>query len=319
MQLWEEAEKTSIFGLEVYTFGLFAAAGAILAAVAICLFCRKKGLKAGTGLFTVLLSLLLGAVCSRVAFCLLNQELGYMMPLFSWTWITGGGWSMMGLVGGVLLAGFLSARILREETGTVMDACCLGLPLFMCLERIGEHCIPAFDLSRGLETEWLARSFLAVGDEYDAWLTTWKLAAAYSLVLFGILLWRARKPERPGNLCVRFLILFGAGSIILESLRYDFFLSLSFVGLQHVAALIILCAGVIAAVIRAKDAPVSLKRAALIALPLAGGIALALEFALDRTTMNKFLIYAIMIIAVFTPAVLGLRLLDAGGKGRARR
>lgn len=71
--------------------------------------------------------------------------------------------------------------------------------------------------------------------------------------------------------------------------------------------------------IRAKDAPVSLKRAALIALPLAGGIALALEFALDRTTMNKFLIYAIMILAVFTPAVLGLRLLDAGGKGRVRR
>ena len=39
------------------------------------------------------------------------------------------------------------------------------------------------------------------------------------------------------------------------------------------------------------------------------GIIVGLEFALDRTTWNKILIYVLMIITVAIPAGLGLKML----------
>ena len=56
--------------------------------------------------------------------------------------------------------------------------------------------------------------------------------------------------------------------------------------------------------------------AALISLPLMVGIVLGLEFALDRTTWNKFLLYAVMILTVATPAVMGLKLLNKDTEGK---
>ena len=46
------------------------------------------------------------------------------------------------------------------------------------------------------------------------------------------------------------------------------------------------------------------------------GIVLGLEFALDRTTWNKLLLYAIMILTVAAPAAMGLRLLDKETEGK---
>ena len=311
MQLWEEAARISILGTEVYAFGLYAAAGAAAAVLALCLFIRKRGLPKGTGSLASVLCILLGAFCSRLAFCLMNFELGGLMPLSGWLRITGGGWSMMGLIGGVLLGAWLTARITGQKPGVLLDAAALALPLFITLERIGERYIPEFDISRNLDSEWLANSFLAVRDEYDAYIATYRIAAACAAALFVILLIRAvRKRRRDGDLCVAFLILFGAGAIIMESLRYDLFLSISFVGLQHVTALLVLCAGVIAAAVRCRQGKTGLRRAALIMLPIAGGIGLALEFALDRSTINKFLIYAVMIAVMLTPALMGLRLTE---------
>ena len=49
MNMWEEAPKTGIFGIQVYTFGLYCAIGAVCAVAAICLLCRAEKLKKGTG------------------------------------------------------------------------------------------------------------------------------------------------------------------------------------------------------------------------------------------------------------------------------
>jgi hypothetical protein len=115
---------------------------------------------------------------------------------------------------------------------------------------------------------------------------------------------------------LRFLLLFGAASIITESLRYDFFLSVSFVGLQQVAAALMLALGVILAIRRSKRPKSVLAVAAVVSLPLMVGIVLGLEFALDRTTWNKMLLYAIMILTVAAPAVMGLKLLNTDKEGK---
>ena len=167
------------------------------------------------------------------------------MPLGSWLNLAGGGWSMMGLIGGVLLAAWLTARLTRQKPGMLWDISACALPVFMAMERAGEECVPEFDYSRTLMSSFLNGTFLAFEDADGFHLATWRLAAIVMLVLFLVLVWDLIRSPRHGNTCLLFLLLFGACSVLLESLRYDRFLSITFVGLQHVMAALYLASGVL--------------------------------------------------------------------------
>ena len=124
---------------------------------------------------------------------------------------------------------------------------CLSLLPLVAAERIGENRMDYFDISRTLDSSFLKGSFLAVGED-EIYLATYYVAAAVAVILFVVLLVSAARCGMNGGLTIRFLLLFGAASIITESLRYDFFLSISFVGLQQVAAALMLALGVILAI-----------------------------------------------------------------------
>lgn len=315
MNLIEEAVIINIFGVDVYAFGAYVALGTLCAMAVIFVMGKALGLKAGTAPLAALLGIVLGFAFSRLVFCLLNQELGSMMPLSAWLQVNGGGFSMFGLVGGVFLAGWLAARISGDNTRRVLDMMSLAVLPVVVAERIGESRIEDFDISRPLDNGFLARSFLATGGD-DPCLATYYLAAAVSFAIFVFLLFRIRNNRRDGHTAVSFLMTFGAASVVLESLRYDRFLSISFVGLQQIAAALMLGIGVVLAVKESGSFRTPAAVAALISLPLMVGIVLGLEFALDRTTWNKLLLYAMMIVTVAVPAVLGHRLLGRAGKGK---
>ena len=311
MSLINEAVILDIFGIRMYAFGLYVTLGT-LAALAVTAVCgRVLRLKPGTVPLTALCAILCGALLSRLAFCLMNQELGRMTPLSFWPQLNGGGWSLFGLIGGVFLGGLISAKITGERTGNILDALSLSLLPLIAAERIGENRIEDFDISRPLDSTFLNGTFLTV-DEGEPCLATYYVAAIVAAALFIALVIRFSRTERDGNLTIAFLLLFGAASIITESLRYDRFLSISFVGLQQVAAAIMLGLGLILS-IRRSGKPKSVQAVlAAVSIPLFVGIVIGLEFALDRTTWNKILIYIGMIISVGIPAGLGLKLLSMG-------
>ncbi len=315
MNLLEEAVIIEIFGVKVYAFGFCVMLGAICSMITLGLLAKNFGVKPGTAPLTALLAMVCGIVCSRLTFCLLNQELGRMTPVSFWPQVAGGGWSMFGLIGGIFLGGWISSRIMKEKTARILDILSVALLPTVIAERIAENRIEDFDISRALDSQWLAKSFLAVGED-EPCLATYYLAAAAALVLFVILLIRILKSQTDGDTVIAFLLLFGAGAVVLESLRYDRFLSISFVGLQQIAAAIMLAIGVVIAFKHGRKRKPRLAIAALISLPLMVGIVLGLEFALDRTTWNKLLLYAIMILTVAAPAAMGLRLLDKETEGK---
>ena len=314
MSLYEDAAKISVFGLEMYRFGFFVMLGMIAAAGVFAFLSWARRAEKGTAPLQLLLSIALGAVCSRVLFCLLNRELGALMPLSSWFRISGGGWSMMGLVAGVLLAALLTAKLTGQKTGLTVDMAACALPLFMALERFGEGCVPEFDYSRKLSTDFLNGTFLTFSDYDGYYLCTWKLAAIVMLILFPILIADLIRSRKDGDTGILFLLLFGSVSVILESLRYDRFLSVSFVGLQQILAAVYMAAGLIVLARRAGRRQKALKNAALISVLAAAAIAIGLEFALDRTTISPILIYAVYILVMAVPVVLGLKLRGAERK-----
>ena len=314
MNLIEEAVIIELFGIRMYAFGVYAALGALLAVIVLAVAGRTLGLKKGTVPLTALLSMICGLLVSRLAFCLLNRELGRLTPLSFWPQLNGGGWSMFGLIAGVYAGGWISAKIAGEKTGQILDALSLAVLPMIAAERFGESRIEDFDISRPLDSTFLNGSFLAVGVD-EPCLATYYVAAAVAILLFVMLTIRFARKERDGNLTIAFLLLFGAAAIVTESLRYDRFLSITFVGLQHVSAAVILCVGVVLAACRyvsqerngkGKKGIVPLAFGTVLA---AAGIAVGLEFALDRTSWNALLVYAVYILVMAVPAVMGILLL----------
>ena len=314
MNLIEEAVIIELFGIRMYAFGVYVTLGALLAVAVFAIAGRNLSMKAGSVPLTVLLSSVCGILMSRICFCLMNRELGGITPLSYWPQLNGGGWSMVGLICGVFLGGYISAKITGEKAGRILDLLSLSILPLMAAERIGESRIEDFDISRPLDSTFLSGSFLALGEDEPV-LATYYIAAATAIVLFTVLVFRFSRREREGNLTIAFLLMYGASSIITESLRYDRFLSISFVGLQQVSAAIILALGVFLAVKRSNRPKSFLASAAMISIPLTICIVISLEFALDRTTWNKILIYTAMIIAVCIPAGMGLKLLNISRKG----
>lgn len=312
MALSEETEKITVIGLEMHRFGFFVMLGMIASAIAIGYLSWKKQCSKGTTPLLLFLCLTLGAICSRLTFCLLNQELGGLMPISSWLRITGGGWSIVGLVGGVLLAGWLTEKITRQDSGKLLDIATCVLPLFIALERLGEGAVPEFDYSRQLTTGVFDHTFLAFTDTYGTYLATWKIAAIVMGILFLVLFRDILSNVRYGDTCILFLMLFGTCSVILESLRYDRFLSISFVGLQQILAAVMLEIGMIAATLRADKKVKRLGYIGIVSVIIAAGICVGLEFALDRTMFNKILIYVAYILVMSIPLLIGIRVRNSG-------
>ena len=307
--LYEEAEKISILGFDVYRFGFFVMLGLTAAAGVIAFLCWAKRVRKGTAPVLLALALVLGGLFSRLFFCLLNTELGAMMPFGSWLRFTGGGWSMMGLVGGVMLAAWLTAVLTRQKAGLMLDITSCALLPFMVLERVGEGSVPEFDYSRRLSATFLNNTFLTFSDYDGYYLYTWKVTAIVMLILFPILIFDLTRSKKDGDTCILFLLLFGGCSILLESLRYDQFLTVrTFIGLQHIAAAVLLAIGVIILAARAGKRQKNLAIAAVISVAAMVGIAVGLEFALDRTDFNTILLYTAYVLVVAVPVVLGLML-----------
>lgn len=315
--MWDEVSKVSLFGQDVYVWGLCCAIGALLFVLSLHLMEKPSRLKKGTSSLLGLMSLIAGFLFSRVLFCLLDRSLGFGIPLNAWYRIDGGGASMFGALGGVILACWLVSSVTDQSFSCVADLAAPAFLLFVMAERIGEHWIPDFGVSRQLEGEWISGSFLAVQGEYGAaYLATYFLEAACALILFIILTAVLRKEHRDGRVGFLFLLLFGASQTLMESLRYDYHISISFVGLQQILAYILIIIAVIIAAVRYGKKLRGLSAAALVSLPVTVGLLILLEFALDRTAISKYLLYPLFILMLAVPVTLAL-LLTKSGKQKA--
>ena len=150
MMLREDAVRISLFGTEMYPFGLCCAVGAVCALIAAGVICRMRKSRPGTAPLLGLLCLVLGIICSRLAFCLMDQELGTMMPFGAWFLADRGGWSLFGAIGGVMLGAWLTARIAGEKPARMLDAASVSMCLFIAAERLAEDRIDGFNISRTL-------------------------------------------------------------------------------------------------------------------------------------------------------------------------
>ncbi len=311
--MWEDAVTTYFLGVKVYAFGLYAALGMALAMIALGMLLRRAKWPKGATALTGALAIACGFAVSRLFFCFMDQGLGGPVPPRGVLLVTGGGYSMMGALLGACIGAIAAAKIMKRPPAGLLDLLSPALLLFVACERLGEGHIADFGISRPLVGDLLKGSFLAVEGDYDWALATYLLESFTALMLALVLLRDVNKKERrPGNTFLLFLLLFGATQVILESLRFDQHMHLSFVGLQQIIALLMLYAGLTVLSLRRMKEKRGTAVAALALMPVIAGIGVGLEFAIDRTTVNRFLLYAVFILVIAVPAALGLKLRKEG-------
>ena len=320
MTLWKETPITEIFGVEIYTFGLYCMIGVLCAMAALWVFCRAHDMKKGTAPLLSLLCAVCGVLASRLVFCLSSIFISGEISLKLWASLSSGGWSFFGMIAGVFCGACLCSLITKEKRTQLLDAASCALPLTMAAERFAERIFNGFNVSRELQADGFPQNtFLAVQDEYYlnvSFLATYLCAAIASIALFLILVFFLTRGDREdGDLWILFMILCGAGGIMLESLRYDMHLEYHFVRFQQVFAVIFLVIGVVFAGIRNRGAHKGFFRTAVISLPLVIGACGGIEYALDRTSVSHYLLYLMMFVALAVPVAFGILLLRKREKG----
>lgn len=117
----------------------------------------------------------------------------------------------------------------------------------------------------------------------------------------------SRKAVRPGTLAERFLLLLGATQIFLESHREDECIRFGFVRFAQLAAIVVIAAvfayRLVLRVRRHGWSGGTITRIAAFVLMIA--LCVGIEFALDKSSINNHLLYAVMAagLAVLTAAV----------------
>ncbi len=238
----------TLFGLTAHAYGAFAAVGALLTLLLMGLLGYQSRMPAGTARVFGLLAIPLGIAGARLAYCALN--IGLFTETYENPWLMlrffDGGLSMTGLLLGLLLAAYLTSRVMKVSCGKVADVMCVPLGLLIALLREAERFT---DLGAGKVAEggalvkaapWLFLSRRAgVNVEYR--LAVYHYEAAAGILLFAVMLAlfasaSRRKNARSGDLALLFFALYGASQTLLESMRDDGHMLMTFLRAAQAAS-----------------------------------------------------------------------------------
>ena len=306
--MYTQAATFVILGQSVYIYGLFLSVACLLAGSLLLLKTRKatpQQKKAAA--LTCLLSPMLGLFFARLVYVAAEVNFAPFLSFQNAVNLRLGGLSMYGALIGAVLGAFISARLGGLKKAEWLDMITPSLFLFIAVARLGEQ-YTTLGISRPLVTGVLDHTFLAVRDEFDAYLRTYLLESAAALILCAACFLYNKKQRRAGDVFLFGALLFGASQTLFESLRFDAHIRFSFIGLHQVLSAALFSGVLIFLAIRLIKQKSHQGLAVLslsLILPLLGAI-IGIEFMIDRSQVNKWLSYAIYAAVLLIPCCLGL-------------
>lgn len=305
----------------VTLYGAMTAASLLLFWIISMLYFRKETNACKAAPCWMLCTALCGWLVARVVFVAADfgyyfDELdGYWTPaLYFWD----GGYSMIGMILGVLLGAVLCSRLTGVKRSALLNGAGLGLMGGITLMRLGEFLCDtetSGDIGEGkyLEGGWvddlLGRLGLlmeADGDKvYPACLAEF---AVVFIIFVALLIWIHRAKQITGaDVLTVSLLLYGTAQLVLEQIRDDGHLVFHFVHIQQVLALGLVLAALIVWTVRAAKS--GMKKGLLIAFWTACvvcfGLAILACFGVDRWE-NKLAAWSLLIIPTVVVACGGL-------------
>lgn len=309
----EEMEITpvlfSLFGLDITAYSVCICLAA-LAGLLVLLLKTGKGLKGDSAFLLAALALPLALIGARLFYVLVRlPNYPEILPNFFRVWkktasetdydvLPGGGFALWGAVGGAVLAALIVSRITKQSGGKLLDSMAAPAAIAICIARFAES-FTGEGHGPAIENPLFCRAPFCI---YDGMWEEWHLAVFVfegiaALIIFLVMV--QYSPVRSGDGARKFLILYGACQVLLESLRRDNFLRWLFVRVSQLTAVIVMLIMIIVAVIRWTKAshPVQTKKKiifCIIVFFLCVGGCIGIEFAVDKSDWPNEILYALL-------------------------
>ncbi len=288
-------------GWTVTVYGVMVAAGVALAiALTECLGRRKMqrsriALALTSGVFAL--------TASHWLFCALRW--GYILnDLWETPWYIlqfwKGGYTMYGAILGGLLGAAVFAKAAKTPLAAAMDSVVPGMALLLAVGRAAEH-FSAQGMGTSVANEALRMLPFVRPDEWGGvQLPVYIYEALIAAVALTVMLAMGRKASA-GRTAETGLILISAAQVMLDSWRGDELIRFGFVRLNMIAAALVLLGIMILRVRRAVKAAGRWRVwtwLRIVLLFIGAGVVIAIEFALDKSTINNTLLYGVMTAAI---------------------
>jgi Prolipoprotein diacylglyceryltransferase len=307
--------------MSVEIFGWFALAAAICFFIGMLVFSKGEQLKNGVSQVFCVIALPVCLLASRLVFALASA--GYFFstiaqPIKMLNFFDGG-YSMTGVLLGLIISTALTKKITKAPFGKLMDAAAFAFILPLALLRFAET-YTTLGLGREVINLTLrGNAFFAFMDDMGTLRhAVFHYETAYALLLFVVVLMIRKFNWRGGDKALLLATLYGVAQIVFESMRDDFHMLWGFVRAQQVFAIFLPVAAIVIFSVRIARKKGSCKPLILYWVAAAAGIALGIikEFDID-TSKNLFVDYGVMGLAVGILAVIAIALLIKSNKESA--
>ncbi|MBQ8555400.1 MAG: prolipoprotein diacylglyceryl transferase [Clostridia bacterium] len=288
--------------LVVTVYGLCIALGTTLA-IGLTAYLNRKTIGVTGGMALALVSGVFALICSHLSFCAVRwsyiiNDLGGSAAYLWQFWQ--GGYTMYGAILGALLGVVIFAKARKAAVLPLLDTLVPGIALVVALGRFGEK-FTLQGMGSYVANEALAMlPFVTTNEWGEAQVMVFAYEALFAAIaLIASLAVLARKSP-VGRAAETGLAVISLAQVILDSWRGDELIRFGFVRLNMI------CAAVVLAVIIGTRIARVVKKQGWKAWPIiravlflaSAGIVIAIEFALDKSTINNTLLYAVMALTL---------------------
>lgn len=330
---WGEAT-----GLTITKYGAFVAAGTAAAIALAALVRGLRGRDAAGGMAAALCAGVGAILGSHLLFCAVRWS--YIIndlcesPLFL-VQLWKGGYTMYGAIFGGLLGAAFYARVKKQPIADTMDAVVPGMAVMLILGRFAERFTMQgmgkyIDLAASGDIPLLGRSIsefmknepmsylpFALKDDWGGFnMIVYNYEAIFAAITLAVVLIQLVRKAPAGRAAETGLTLISLGQLIFESWRMDECIRFGFVRLNMITAAVTLLAVLVLRVVRIgrRDGFRAWSVVRTVLLFAGAGVIILIEFALDKSTINNSLLYAVMTLML---VMMGCSVLMGDGREKA--
>lgn len=210
----------TLFGKEIYLYGLIIAIGFLLAIVYARVRVRDFGTNFDQVTDAILICVPMAIVCARIYYVAFRWE-NYRNDPISILYIWEGGIAIYGGIIGAILGLLLFARLKKQKLTPYLDIMALGLLIGQCIGRWGN-----FFNREAYGAEIFNNFFLRMGIEEAGgavhyWHPTFLYESVWNLVGFVLLHFLSKKRKYDGQCFLQYAAWYGLGRVWIEGLRTD--------------------------------------------------------------------------------------------------
>jgi phosphatidylglycerol:prolipoprotein diacylglycerol transferase len=214
----------SIFGKDIYWYGIIIALGFLLGVTCACYLCKEWGLKSDSVLDMLFFAAPIGIICARIYYVVFYQSLYYNADgTFNWgeaIAIWDGGIAIYGGIIGAVLTGLIFCKVCHHKFSAMADVCSYGLLIGQLIGRWGNF-INQEAYGSACDAVWRMGLTLSNG-EYIEVHPTFLYESLWNLIGFLLLFFVVRRFRKyDGQIFLCYLFWYGLGRFFIEGLRTD--------------------------------------------------------------------------------------------------